>query len=84
MAKKVTANTTFRDSETATRVKRTAEICGVTKRQVYRVIIGDRVDDEILKVYMHLKELEVAAVDIAKKTALISAIEKAVPFSEAV
>ena len=82
--KKLMANTTLRDSEIAIRVKRTAEICGVSKRLVYMVIIGDRTNQDVLDVYMHLKELEDAAFDIAKKTALIRNIEGIVPFEEAV
>lgn len=74
-------NTIKRDSETATRVKRTAEICKVSPRQVYRVIIGYQVNEEVMSVYMHLEELEQAAVDIAKKTSLIKHIETVTPFS---
>lgn len=73
-------NTIRRDSETATRVKRTADICGVTARQVYRVIFGYQVNEKIMEVYMHLQELEKAAVDIAKKTSLINKVESTVPF----
>lgn len=73
-------NTIKRDSETATRVKRTAEICRVSPRQVYRVIMGYQVNEEVMKVYMHLEELEKAAVDIAKKTSLIKKVESIVPF----
>jgi prolyl-tRNA editing enzyme YbaK/EbsC (Cys-tRNA(Pro) deacylase) len=74
-------NTIKRDSETATRVKRTAEICGVSPRQVYRVIMANQVNEEVMKVFMHLDELEKAAVDIAKKTSLIKEAENTVPFN---
>lgn len=74
-------NTIKRDSETATRVKRTAEICGLSPRQVYRVIFGYQVNEEVMKVYIHLEELEKAAVDIAKKTSLVKAVEAAIPFN---
>lgn len=77
-------NTTFRDSETAARVKKTAEICGVSTRLVYMVIIGGRSNSKILDVYMHLKELEEAAFDIARETALVKHIKQIVPFNEAV
>lgn len=60
-----------RNSETATRVKRTAEICGVSTRHVYRVIIGDRVDQEVLTVYMQLAEGE---------NLLLKSVKEAVPF----
>lgn len=74
-------NTITRSSEIATRVKRTAVICGVTPRAVYMVILGSRINEKIMKVYMHLEELEKAAVDIAQKTSLINHIESIVPFS---
>lgn len=74
-------NAITRSSETATRVKRTADICGVTARAVYMVIFGDRVNEKIMEVYMHLEELEKAAVDIAKKTSLIKQVESTVPFN---
>lgn len=65
-----------RDSETATRVKRTANICGVSRRTVYRVINGNEADKEtaekILSVYMQLSEGE---------NLLLKAVEKAVPFN---
>ena len=38
----------------ATRVKRTAELHGVSKRQVYRVIKGEKFNEEILTTYMFL------------------------------
>lgn len=73
--------TISRSSETATRVKRTASICGVSTRAVYMVIFGDRVNEKIMNVYMHLEELEKAAVDIAKKTSLIKEVESITPFN---
>ncbi len=72
--------TTTRSSENATRVKRTAEIHKVSTRYVQLVIIGDRIDEPVLATYMQLQELEAAAVDIARKTALIKSVEKAVAF----
>lgn len=74
-------NTITRSSETATRVKRTAQICGVTARAVYMVIFGDRINEKVMAVYMHLDELEKAAVDIAKKTSLIKETEALVPIN---
>lgn len=67
---------TRRDPETATRVKRTAELVGVSTRTVYRVIIGDeKISDEtrdiVMTVYMELKEGE---------TQLIEAVRQLVPF----
>jgi hypothetical protein len=72
-------NSIIRSSETATRVKRTADICGVTTRAVYMVIFGNRMNEKVMEVYMHLEELEKAAIDIAKKTSLIKHIEKIAP-----
>jgi hypothetical protein len=74
-------NTIRRNSERATRVKKTAEICKVSTKQVYRVIIGDQVNESIMRVYMHLEELEKAAFDIAKKTSLVKNVEAVVPFN---
>lgn len=53
MAKKTTSQTK-RLPEVATRVKRTAELHGVSKRQVYRVIKGEKFNEEILTTYMFL------------------------------
>jgi predicted transcriptional regulator len=65
-----------RDSETATRVKRTANICGVSPRTVYRVIRGDESDEQtvekVLQVYMQLSEGE---------SVLVETIKKIVPFN---
>lgn len=59
----------------ATRVKRTAEIVGVSTRTVYRVIKGQEVDkqtiESVLSVYMMLDEGE---------NQLLQAVKKAVPF----
>lgn len=67
---------TKRDPETATRVKRTSELCGVSPTTVYRVIIGDEriskeTADKVMTVYMELKEGE---------TQLIEAVRQLVPF----
>jgi hypothetical protein len=59
-----------RDPEKAIRVKRTAELAGVSERQVYRVIDGDQKNEEVLRIYMQLSEGE---------NLLIEAIKKAVP-----
>jgi predicted transcriptional regulator len=65
-----------RSSEVAIRVKRTADIVGVSRRTVYRVIRGEETDKEtvekIMVVYMQLSEGE---------TLLIKAVKKAVPFN---
>lgn len=69
---KSTNNSNKRDSETATRVKRTADLCGVSTRYVYMVIIGDRVDENVLSVYMQLAEGE---------NKLLESVRKVVPFN---
>lgn len=66
MVKKET-NPNKRDSAIATRVKRTAEICGVSPRHVYRVILGDQVNEEITLVYIELSEGENKLVEAVKK-----------------
>lgn len=63
--------TSKKDSGVATRVKRTAELCGVTPRQVYRVIQGEQVNESVLRVYMQLFEGE---------NLLLAAVKQAVPF----
>jgi hypothetical protein len=60
-------NSSKRNSEQATRVARTAEICGVSERQVYRVINGDSKNEDVLRVYMEFAEGENALVEMVKK-----------------
>lgn len=69
---------TKRDPETAIRVKRTAELVGVSTRTVYRVIIGDPTvekftAEKVMTVYMELKEGE---------NQLIEAVKQLVPFEQ--
>lgn len=54
----VIKKTPIRNSEIATRVKRTAEICGTSSRQVYRVIVGDQINENIMSVFMQFQEAE--------------------------
>lgn len=56
-----------RDAEMATRVKRTAELTGVTERSVYRVLNGDQKNEGVLKVYMTLQEGESLLVKAARE-----------------
>jgi hypothetical protein len=70
---KTIAKRKTRDAETATRVKRTAELRGCSVRHVYRVILGDRQDEEVMNTYMFLAEGE--------KSLLIQAIEKLIPIN---
>ena len=67
---------TGRDPETATRVKRTAELVGVSPTTVYRVIMGDEriskeTSEKVMTVYMELKEGE---------NLLIEQVRQLVPF----
>lgn len=61
-----------RDSEVATRVKRTADISGVSKRYVYLVLNGDRNDENVMATYMRLQEGE---------NLLLQAVKELVPFN---
>jgi hypothetical protein len=74
-----------RDPETAIRVKRTADLTGVSPRTVYRVIIGDpkisnETIDKVLSVYMQLKEGEKEIIENIKNQ-LTDAVEQLVPFN---
>lgn len=77
-------NSNKRDPETAIRVKRTAELVGVSTSTVYRVIIGDpKISKEtihkVLDVYMQLREAEKELVESIKNQ-LVEAVEQLVPF----
>lgn len=61
-----------RDSEVATRVKRTAELAGVTERYVYLVISGERNNENVLGIYMQLQEGE---------SLLLQAVKELIPFN---
>jgi hypothetical protein len=60
-----------RDSETATRVKRTADLVGVSTYHVWRVIRGDSVNEKIMETYMFLLEGE--------QNLLVEAVKNLVP-----
>lgn len=60
-----------RDSEKAVRVKRTAITAGVSQSLVYKVIKGERVHDEVMRIYMQLEEGE---------NLLLQAVKQAAPF----
>lgn len=70
-----------RDAETATRVKQTAEIMGVSTRTVYRVISGDQVNPEVLNVYMQLQEGTIMLTQTIKDNLLLKAVNELVPFN---
>ena len=47
-----------RDTIRAARVQRTADITGVTPRAVRYILNGERENDDVLMVYMEIKEME--------------------------
>lgn len=73
---KIPENVKKRDSEHAARVIKTARIRGVSERQVYRVLAGDRTDPETLATYMDLLEGERKLED----NLLIKAVKDLIPF----
>ena len=56
-----------RNAEMAYRVKRTAEICGLNTMSVYRILRGDRVNEEVFTTYMELRERDNKLLDEVKK-----------------
>ena len=62
----------IRDSEVATRVKRTAELTGVDVRSVYRVLNGQQQNEKVLGIYMQLQEGE---------NLLLQAVKELIPFN---
>jgi predicted transcriptional regulator len=71
-----------RDAERAARVKKTAIIVGVSEAMVYKVLIGDRNNEEVFNTYMDLLELEREAFETAKENHLLAEVEKIVPFNK--
>lgn len=65
-------NPSKRDSEVATRVKRTAELSGVDVRSVYRVLNGQQHNEKVLGIYMQLQEGE---------NLLLQAVKELIPFN---
>lgn len=63
-----------RDPEKANIVEKTAEIHGVSKRLVYQVISGDRINEEVLTTYMNLLEAYKEATEHVKLKAHINKI----------
>lgn len=70
------AQTKKRDTEKAAIVSRVARICGLSTKQVRRVISGNSENEEVMKVYMEIAE---TGVELDNK--LIQAVKKAVPFN---
>lgn len=56
-----------RDAEMAFRVKRVAELTGVTTDLIYKVLRGDRNNEEVFTTYMELKERDNKLLDEVKK-----------------
>lgn len=70
-------NPNKKDSEVATRIKRTAEMAGVSQRTVRRILKaefnGEReVRNRVLMIYMELEKGE---------STLLSAVKKLIPFN---
>lgn len=66
MAKK-TNKTNKRSAETAYRIQRTASLCGVSTRTVYRAINADTNNEEVFTTYMELMERDHSVIeDVAK------------------
>ena len=61
-----------RDAENAFRVKRTAELTGLKKDAIYKIIRGDRENEEVFTTYMELLE---------RDNALLAEVKKLVPFN---
>ncbi|MFN4248931.1 MAG: hypothetical protein ACK4EY_14485 [Flavipsychrobacter sp.] len=61
----------IRNTEQAAIVHKVARLAGVSKRQVYRVINGEQINEKIMTAYMELLEGEAS---------LLEAVKKAVPF----
>ena len=60
-----------RDTVKAARIKKTAELTGVSDRSVRRVINGDQDNPTVMQVYLELEEGE---------NALLTAVKQLVPF----
>ena len=61
-----------RSAENAFRVKRTADLTGMNATSVYRIIRGDRENEEVFTTYMELLE---------RDNALLAEVKKLVPFN---
>lgn len=66
------AKTNTRDSIRAARVKKTAEICMVSKRYVQMVLSCDRSDEEVEAIFFELQERE---------NLLLQEVKKMIPFN---
>lgn len=69
--------TSKRDSVVAARVKKTAEIMGVSIRTVQKVIKGDQMNKNVLNTYMELEEGE----EELFNNILLRTVERLVPFN---
>jgi len=56
-----------RDSETAARVNKVADITGVTPRSVYRIIKGEQENEAVMTAYMEMTEGEKCLVEAVKQ-----------------
>lgn len=56
-----------RNAEMAFRVKRTAELTGLSPESIYRILRGDRNNDEVWLTYMELRERDNKLMEEVKK-----------------
>jgi hypothetical protein len=56
-----------RDTIRAARIKKTADIVGVSERQVQRVLNGDQQNEDVVMVFMELSEGETKLVQQVRK-----------------
>jgi hypothetical protein len=68
-----------RESKKATLVEMTAEVSGVSKRSVQRVINGTQENDFVFDTYMNIKE---GVEKVLVENKLLAAVEKLVPFNK--
>lgn len=61
-----------KDCRRASTVKDTAELMGVSPRQVRRVLCGDQENEKIIEVFMEITE---------RKNMLLEEVKKLVPFN---
>lgn len=69
-------NNNKKDLKKTLRVNMTAELVGVSTNQVYKVLRGDRENEQVMETYMTIKEIEPVY-----ENALVAAVKKLVPFN---
>jgi hypothetical protein len=67
---------TTRSAQQAARVQKTADLTGVSTRQVYRVINGKSENEEVMSTYMLLSETESALITHIKTLVPLTTLNK--------